>query len=420
MRYDGAPGAPALTGTVAPDGTWSLAVPTLADGTYVFSVTTRSADGALASATADALRLTIDTVADSLPAVALSLDGTADGVLDPAEAAAAAFTLTGLDADAAAVVTFTDGTRTVTANVAADGAYTADLSTLSGTVTASVTVTDAAGNTASANGNAVVVGAQPGGGGGNGGGGDGGSAGGDGGGVVTPPPAPATPVIAGIQDDTGTPGDGVTADATPTVFGTGTPGSSVTIAFTDAGNPRSVTGTVGADGSWQVALPALADGTYSLVATAADGAGTASAPSQALPITIDTVVPTAPVLEGAVGQTGGSVADPTPALTGTAEPGTTVEVVIDTPTTPVVVTGIAGSDGRWTVEAPTLADGSYGVTVTAVDTAGNRGPAAGPVTLVIDTTPGDGTGGGTRRRRAAAPASAKRAARPSSRTSTRR
>ncbi|GJD92176.1 hypothetical protein BHAOGJBA_5729 [Methylobacterium hispanicum] len=395
VRYDGAPGAPALTGNVAPDGTWSLAVPTLADGTYVFSVTTRSADGALASATADALRLTIDTVADSLPAVALSLDGTADGVLDPDEAAAATFTLTGLDADAAAVVTFTDGTRTVTANVAADGAYTADLSTLSGTVTASVTVSDVAGNIASANGNAVVVGAQPGGGGGNGGGGDGGSAGGDGGGVVTPPPAPATPVIAGIQDDTGTPGDGVTADATPTVFGTGTPGSSVTIAFTDAGNPRSVTGTVGADGSWQVALPALADGTYSLVATTADGAGTASAPSQALPITIDTVVPTAPVLEGAVGQTGGSVADPTPALTGTAEPGTTVEVVIDTPTTPVVVTGVVGSDGRWTVEAPTLADGSYGVTVTAVDTAGNRGPAAGPVTLVIDTTPGDGTGGGT-------------------------
>ncbi len=111
LVFDGPSGTGSLSGGVDAQGRWTLTSPVLADGAYTVSLTTASADGSSTGSTANALRLTIDTSADTFPQVALSVDGTQDGLLTPSEAAATHFTLTGLDADAAAVVTFTDGSH---------------------------------------------------------------------------------------------------------------------------------------------------------------------------------------------------------------------------------------------------------------------------------------------------------------------
>ncbi|KAB1069599.1 Ig-like domain-containing protein, partial [Methylobacterium planeticum] len=374
VTFATAAGAQTLTGPVDALGNWTVPVPELADGRYSFTATTSGPSGAPGGTSAP-LALTIDTVADALPAVALALDGSADGVLTPAEAATARFTLSGLDAGSGAAVTFTDaaGTR-VAATASADGTYTVDLSGLIGPVTSSVVVTDAAGNSAVGSGNPIVIDA----------------------GTTTPPRTPV-PTITGIQEDTGTPGDGITSDASPILVGTASPGSTVTVSYTGAaGGAATATGTVGTDGAWQIALPALADGSYSFVATALAPGSTSSPASQALPVVIDTVVPAAPVFGGIVGDDGdGVVTDASPTLTGTAEPGSTVTVTYETPQGPGSATGTTGTDGRWTVDIPTLPDGSYSLTVGTTDAAGNAGAPAAPVSLTINTgTGGGGTGGG--------------------------
>ncbi len=161
LVFDGPSGTGSLSGGVDAQGRWTLTSPVLADGAYTVSLTTASADGSSTGSTANALRLTIDTSADTFPQVALSVDGTQDGLLTPSEAAATHFTLTGLDADAAAVVTFTDGSHAVTAQAGTNGTYTVDLSGLVGPVSSAITVTDVAGNTASGTGNTVVIRAEP-------------------------------------------------------------------------------------------------------------------------------------------------------------------------------------------------------------------------------------------------------------------
>ncbi|WP_238298740.1 Ig-like domain-containing protein, partial [Methylobacterium soli] len=363
-----------LTGPVDALGNWSLTLPTLADGRY--SVTAASVGPAGApGGTSAPLDLTIDTVADTLPAVELALDASADGILTPAEAATARFTLSGLDEGSTAAVTFTDGAgNRVAATAAADGTYDVDLSGLTGTVTSTIVVTDPAGNSAVGAGNAIVIGAG-----------------------TTPPQAPA-PTIGGLQEDTGTPGDGITSNPTPILTGTAAPGSTVTVSYTDAAGAQTATGTVGADGSWQVALPTLPDGTYNFVATAEVPGATPSPASQPLQVVIDTAAPATPVFVGVVGDDGnGIVNDATPTLTGTGEPGSTVTIGYETPQGPGSVTGTTGSDGRWTIDVPALPDGSYSFTLGTTDAAGNVGTPAAPITLTINTgggTGGGGTGGG--------------------------
>ncbi len=161
LVYDGPAGTGSLSGGVDAQGRWTLTTPVLADGAYTVSLTTTGADGSSTGGTANALRLTIDTSADTFPQVALTVDGTQDVPLTPREAAATHFTLTGLDTDAVAVVTFTDGSHAVTAQAGTNGTYTVDLSGLVGPVSSAITVTDVAGNTASGTGNTVVIRPEP-------------------------------------------------------------------------------------------------------------------------------------------------------------------------------------------------------------------------------------------------------------------
>ncbi len=186
----------------------------------------------------------------------------------------------------------------------------------------------------------------------------------------------------------------LTNDSTPTITGaTDLPaGSFVTLQVTDsAGGQQTFTAIVQTDGTYQVDVPvALAEGNYSVVATATDMAGnSAKASDNGL---LDTTAPAAPVITTVmddVAQMTGQVAagtttnDNTPTLGGTAEANATVNVYDGTR---LLGTVQADKDGNWTLPLTTaLADGAHSITAVAVDPAGNTGLSSAAYGFSVDT-----------------------------------
>ncbi|MDT0592035.1 Ig-like domain-containing protein, partial [Halomonas sp. PAR8] len=190
---------------------------------------------------------------------------------------------------------------------------------------------------------------------------------------------PVAPTIAEVVDDEGdvtgalANGDS-TDDATPTLSGTAEAGSTVTILDGD-----TVLGTAVADdsGHWSYTpISDLGEGSHSLTATATDDADNTSEPSDAFELNVDISAPDAPVIN----PTDGSV------ISGTAEPGSTIELDVDGDGTSDLTTTADETTGDWSVapDSP-LADDTV-VTVTATDPAGNTSPQA---TTTVDTSLND-------------------------------
>src|SRR6185436_2711252 len=129
--------------------------------------------------------------------------------------------------------------------------------------------------------------------------------------------------------DSGTLGDDITSDTTPTVTGTAEAGSNVTLYDTDG---TTVLGTGLADGSgnYSITSTILTAGTHTLTVKAEDSAGNVGAASPGLDLTIDTSAPgqpAAPTLSAGSdsGTLGDDITDDTtPTVTGTAEAGSNV------------------------------------------------------------------------------------------------
>ncbi|MEN7527081.1 Ig-like domain-containing protein [Cupriavidus sp. DL-D2] len=196
----------------------------------------------------------------------------------------------------------------------------------------------------------------------------------------------------------------LTVDATPpaaptivtsngtTLSGTAEANSTIDIDL-DGDGTADATVTANDDGEWTYTpLPTLGDGAVVSV-TATDAAGNASEPAT---ITIDGAAPDAPSIDAATDDTtpatgalasGDSTNDTTPLLSGTAEPGSIVEISNGSA---VLGTATADEDGNWTF-TPTvpLTDGVYTLTATATDAAGNTGAASPAFTLTVDTAPPD-------------------------------
>src|SRR5690606_22046808 len=102
-----------------------------------------------------------------------------------------------------------------------------------------------------------------------------------------PTPAPEAPSILSFTDDTGVPGDGITADNTITLTGIAEAGASVTIFD---GDMEIGTATSDIHGNWTFSTAMLADGPHSFTATAANLGGTGEA-SPPLSVTVDTRAP---------------------------------------------------------------------------------------------------------------------------------
>ena len=341
------------TTTVLPNGTWSLTPTTpFADGPHTITVQITDAAGNQSTAS-QPITFTVDTTPPQAPAVVISDDGT---------------TISGT-AEPGSTVTIREGGVKIGDVVADDqGNYSLTLTPpkLNGqTLTAEAT--DQAGNT----------------------------------GPTAPAVAPdttaaQTPVIVSVVDDvpasTGPVGQsGITNDRTPTINGTGEPGTTITLS-----NGSTVLGTVvvQASGQWSFTPPTpLADGPYVLTAKAVDPAGNPSGQSNSWSFTVDATAPVAPVISEVVDNVPGRTGvldineptnDPTPTLNGTAEPNATVTILVDGIS---VGTAVADSGGAWTFTPSTpIGDGQHALTAIATDPAGNASGSSNTWNLTIDST----------------------------------
>ncbi|MBY6194586.1 type I secretion C-terminal target domain-containing protein [Marinobacter hydrocarbonoclasticus] len=365
------------TGTVEADGAWSVTPDSaLADGTQDLSVTFSDTAGNESSLSAP-LTVTIDSTAPDAPTSAPIQDVESDtGTAGDNITSDTTPSLKGIGGTPGDTVTLYDdaGNALGTGTVSADGTWSVapDAELQEGTQDVTVTFTDKAGNESAASAPLTLT-------------------------IdTTAPDTPASAPLLDAASDTGTAGDNITSDTTPTLTGTGsTPGGVVTL-YDELGNAVG-TGTVAADGSWSVTPDiALPEGTQDLTVTYTDKAGNESGASAPLTLTVDTAAPdapaSAPVLDSGSdsGAAGDNVtSDTTPTLTGTGgDPGDTVTLYDDAGN--VLGTGIVAADGAWSVTPDSaLADGTQDLSVTFSDTAGNESSLSAPLTVTIDSTEPD-------------------------------
>ncbi|TNI85548.1 retention module-containing protein, partial [Aeromonas sobria] len=167
-----------------------------------------------------------------------------------------------------------------------------------------------------------------------------------------------------------------TNDTTPTLTGTtdAPVGSIVTLLVTDAnGNQQTLTAVVTPSGTFTVdVITPLAEGSYTVTATVTDPAGNTGSATDSGSVDV-----TAPVITVDAPD---NIQDTTPTITGTtnAVPGSTVILVVtDANGNQQTLTAVVQPGGGYSVDVTTpLAEGSYQVTASVTDPAGNTGTAA--------------------------------------------
>ena len=260
---------------------------------------------------------------------------------------------------------------TVTADINGNWDYTPTTALSQGAHVFTVTATDAANNTSSAASWKIIVDSV----------------------------APAVPVITLINDDVGTitgniaNNNGVTNDNTPTLSGTGEPGSLVNLY--DNGLLMTVM-LIDKSGTWNYTVPdnkQLADRDHRFTVSATDAAGNVVTSPVAVTITVDTQPPGVPAISAATDDIGNAPVDlPSgsrsndnlPLLKGTGEVGSTI-TIYDGATPIGTTTVVAGGTWSFPVTQP-LSEGSHTLSAIATDAAGNAS-TAGSFMLTVDTTP---------------------------------
>ncbi|EGO2451742.1 BapA prefix-like domain-containing protein [Salmonella enterica] len=212
--------------------------------------------------------------------------------------------------------------------------------------------------------------------------------------LVVDTQSPQQPVITFITDDApGILGSvahlGLTNDSTPTINGTGEPGSTVHLYQNGA---RIADIIVGNSGVWSYAYTTaspLADDTYTFTVTASDSNGNTTPFSTDFTITIDTQAPAAPGVIGVTDGDGNTIdtnqitQESQPRLSGS---GTAGDIIILYDNGNAIGQVLVGTDGRWQFTPPAaLGDGDHLLTARANDPAGNESPESISFTLRIDT-----------------------------------
>lgn len=346
------------TATVRADGSWSF-TPTTPLGQTTYNISVMETDPAgNNSAQSGSITFTIDTTPPATPTISSAVDdvGGFKGTLatnSVTDDSSPAVKGTGTAGD---TITLYNG-ATVVGSAVVDGTgnwtVTPTSALADGTYNLTAIETDAAGNPSGSSNTFVLT-------------------------VNTTPLA--APVITQIIDDvdpvtTPLTNGSFTNDTTPTFKGTGTVGSTVSI-YDNGSTVAVITTTVGADGTWSITLPALAQGLHSLTVGAADVMGNTIAPSTPTLITVDTSAPSAPVVL--------PVTDPTGTLvTGTAEAGSTV--IIKDSLGNVLGTGVAAPvTGVWTVTLSPAQTTGATLTAIAQDPAGNQSGGTTFIAAVSD------------------------------------
>ncbi|HGE6067861.1 TPA: Ig-like domain-containing protein, partial [Vibrio cholerae] len=164
-------------------------------------------------------------------------------------------------------------------------------------------------------------------------------------------------------------------DTTPAITGTSDApaGSAVTLVVTDAnGNQQTLSAIVQPDGTFSVDVTTpLAEGFYTVTATVTDPVGNTGTATDDGSVDV-----TAPVITVDAPD---NTNDTTPTITGTtdAPAGSIVTLIVtDTDGNEQTLTATVQPDGSYSVDVTTpLAEGSYTVTATVTDPAGNTGTA---------------------------------------------
>ncbi|MEP9081139.1 Ig-like domain-containing protein [Enterobacter hormaechei] len=340
---------------VAKDGTWTVTLPTQADGEHTWSVV--QIDGSKTTS-AGSINVTVST-ADTSVTLATTAG---DNVINASEQSAG-FTLSGTSKNLAqgTALTVTLNGRTYTAEVGANGAWSvkvpaADAQALGdGTWTVNVSGKDAAGNTVS--GSQTI-------------------------GVDTASPVISVDTIA--QDNIIN-----AAEHNQPLTLTGKTNAEAGQIVTVTLNGKNHTATVGSDGSWSVTLPAsevqtLANGEHTLTVNVSDKAGNGS--SITADFTVDTAAPVV-TINTVAGDDILNTSEQGQAqiisgqANGAAE-GDVVTVTVGGKT----FTGVVQADGTWSVGVPAsvigaLGEGSHSISVAVTDAAGNTGSATHGITL---------------------------------------
>ncbi|HCT3226105.1 TPA: Ig-like domain-containing protein [Enterobacter hormaechei] len=340
---------------VAKDGTWTVTLPTQADGEHTWSVV--QIDGSKTTS-AGSITVTVST-ADTSVTLATTAG---DNVINASEQAAG-FTLSGTSKNLAqgTALTVTLNGKTYTAEVGANGAWSvkvpaADAQALGdGTWTVNVSGKDAAGNTVSGSQTIGVDTASP---------------------VISVDTIAQNNIINAAEHNQPLTLTGKTdAEA----------GQIVTVTL----NGKNHTATVGSDGSWSVTLPAsevqaLANGEHTLTVNVSDKAGNGS--STTADFTVDTAAPVV-TINTVAGDDILNTSEQGQAqiisgqANGAAE-GDVVTVTVGGKT----FTGAVQADGSWSVGVPAsvigaLGEGSHSISVSVTDAAGNTGSATHGITL---------------------------------------
>ena len=340
---------------VAKDGTWTVTLPTQADGEHTWSVV--QIDGSKTTS-AGSITVTVST-ADTSVTLATTAG---DNVINASEQAAG-FTLSGTSKNLAqgTALTVTLNGKTYSAEVGANGAWSvkvpaADAQALGdGTWTVNVSGKDAAGNT--------VTGSQT---------------------IGVDTAAPAISVDTIAQDNIIN-----AAEHNQPLTLTGKTDAEAGQVMTVTLNGKNHTATVGSDGTWSVTLSAsevqaMANGEHTLTVNVSDKAGNGA--STTADFTVDTAAPVVTINTVAgddilntseqgqaqiiSGQANGAAA------------GDVVTVTVGGKT----FTGVVQADGSWSVGVPAsvigaLGEGSHSISVSVTDAAGNTGSATHGITL---------------------------------------
>jgi hypothetical protein len=344
----------------------AAAVVVAGDGNHVASFFATDAAGNVSVTGAQAV--SIDTTAPTV-----TVDQAADQP-DPTAAAPITYTVTfsepvtGLDS----IDVVIGGTAGATlATVTGSGAtYTVEVSGMlrDGTVTAQVgagAAVDAAGNPSSAStssDNTVTL-------------------------DTVVPTAPPAPMLASASDS-GTSGDGITNDPTPTFTGTAEAGTVVRL-YDGADEIGSAVAT---DGTYTITVTGLPEGTHQVRARATDAAGHRSTAGPATTVTIDRTGPLVSItsltatgrrldLQGAGGhQPGDDITVTVMICAGTGPAGQTPPTFPCANPADIIQRGVP-ADGTWTASSRLEADTNYFAQAEQTDAAGNLvvSNIAGPV-----------------------------------------
>ncbi|SOU41693.1 Ig-like domain-containing protein [Pseudoalteromonas carrageenovora] len=318
-----------ITATVDANGNWQATSPELPEGSYSVQASITDAagntGGAVQAGTIDSLAptLVLDTVGatnDSTPTISGSTNAPAGTVIN---------------------ISVSDGTttETFTATVQADGSWSADVpnALVDGELTIEASVSDNAGNTTTVSETATLN-----------------------------TTAPSISINTLVD----------TNDTTPTINGTSdaADGTTISLTFVDSSGAETTTTTTVTGGVWSVDAPSeLAEGEYTVTAEVDDGLGNIGSATETG--IIDTTMPAIEVNELVVTN------DTTPTITGTANApqGSTVTVEItDSNNVTHTVTTTLGANGTWSVAASqVVAEGSYTVSASVSDAAGNTATATG-------------------------------------------